>query len=212
MRTARAAAVFAGALLAALVVLPCAAAERVITYSLAQRGDVGADFSAFEAVTTAAYADPRGWSLGGAVQFRRVASGGDFVLWLASPEEMDTFSDDCSPSWSCRVGRDVVINDLRFRSGSPYWDGPLDDYRLLLVNHETGHWIGFDHDACAGDGEVAPIMMQQSKGVGACVGNPWPRDDERLAAARLLGVHTTAALAYSSFDPPHTRGFTALPL
>jgi uncharacterized protein DUF3152 len=205
-------AVFAFALAASWVTAsPCRAASRVITYSIAARGDVGADLTILDRIAREAYADPRGWSLGGAINFKRVSSGGDFILWLASPDAMTLFSDDCSPLWSCRVGRDVVINDGRFRAGSRYWMGAIDDYRVLLVNHETGHWIGFDHNECPGPGAPAPIMMQQSKGVGACVGNSWPLADERIAAEQMLGVRALALPLQVTFDPPRTRGFIALP-
>ena len=208
MRTAIAAGTLCGMLALGCLATPASAAQRVITYSVAARGDVGADFDAFVQIAARAYADPRGWSLGGAVDIRQVSGASDFVLWLAAPDQMTSFSSDCSPLWSCRVGRDVVINDLRFRSGSPYWKGSLDDYRVLLVNHETGHWIGFDHDACPGAGEEAPIMMQQSKGVASCVGNPWPLDGERVLAAHALGVD---APPWLTFDPPKTQGFTPQP-
>jgi hypothetical protein len=185
-----------------------AADTAVIAYSIATRGAVDADLPAFVDAARDAYGDPRGWSLGGAVRFRRVASGGGLVLWLVAPDEMRTFSQDCSATWSCRVGRDVVINDARFHGGSPYWTGALDDYRLLLINHETGHWLGFDHDACPSVGALAPVMMQQSKGVGVCVGNPWPLQRERVAAGRMLGVAVTFLVAD---DLPHARGFEPLP-
>jgi hypothetical protein len=182
----------------------CAAAERVIEYSVASRGNVAGDLGAFVAVAADAYGDPRGWSLDGSVVFRRVGNGGDLVLWLASPDAMTSFSEGCSPRWSCRVGRNVIINDLRFHSGSPYWNGALDEYRELLINHETGHWIGFDHTQCPGSGDDAPVMMQQSKGVGACIGNPWPLADERREAARLLGVAATPVAHHPA------RGFAPL--
>lgn len=203
---AAAVAAFLGVCLAGLMAPAAAAPSRVVTYSIGIRGDVGQDLPAFLSAVDTAYADPRGWSLDGMVEFRRVASGGDLVLWLASPDAMTTFSSGCSPQWSCRVGRSVVINDARFRAGSPYWSGALADYRVLLVNHETGHWIGFDHATCSGAGDDAPVMMQQSKGVGDCVVNVWPLPGERLAAAKLLGVDPAAA-----FDPPKTRGFSPLP-
>src|SRR5262249_26631453 len=83
------------------LVQPCDAASIIeITYSIATRGDVHADVAAFESAVADAYADPRGWSLGGAVRFRRVASGGDFILWLASPDQMTTFAQGCLPQWS----------------------------------------------------------------------------------------------------------------
>jgi len=210
MTAARMAALFAFVLMTIAATAPATADSAVVEYSIGTRGEVRADLPDFVAAVRDAYADPRGWSLGGVVRFKRVASGGDLEVWLVSPDEMTTFSGDCSPVWSCRVGRDVVINDIRFRDGSPFWPGALDDYRILLINHETGHWLGFEHEPCSGAGALAPVMMQQSKGVGICVGNPWPLQGERIAAGRALGV-TVSATSLVSADLPHARGFAPLP-
>jgi hypothetical protein len=58
----------------------------------------------------------------------------------------------------------------------------------MIVNHETGHWFGLDHAECPASGVPAPIMMQQSKGVGVCLPNAWPTQAEREAVRRRLGV------------------------
>jgi hypothetical protein len=50
----------------------------------------------------------------------------------------------------------------------------MDLYRAYLVNHEVGHRLGHGHSHCHGAGRPAPVMMQQSKGIGACTANPWP--------------------------------------
>ena len=55
----------------------------------------------------------------------------------------------------------------------------LRDYRHLVVNHETGHWLGRAHRGCPGQGQAAPVMMQQSKALDGCRFNAWPRPDER---------------------------------
>ncbi len=44
----------------------------------------------------------------------------------------------------------------------------------MVVNHETGHWLGKGHARCPGKGRLAPVMMQQSKGTHGCRFNPWP--------------------------------------
>jgi hypothetical protein len=48
----------------------------------------------------------------------------------------------------------------------------------MVVNHETGHWLGHGHLGCGGAGRLAPVMMQQSKGLDGCKHNPWPLASE----------------------------------
>ena len=122
------------------------------------------------------YDDPRGWRTAG-VEFRRVRRGGDFTLVLAAARAVPTFSSQCSATWSCRVGRYVIINQERWQHASPAWNAAgrsLRDYRHLVVNHETGHWLGRGHATCPAGGGPAPVMMQQSKGTDGCRFNPWP--------------------------------------
>jgi hypothetical protein len=123
------------------------------------------------------FADPRGWSLGGAVRFVRVPAGGAFTVWLAAPSRVPTFGAPCDQTYSCHQGRNVIINEARWLNGSPAWNGSgasLRDYRHMVVNHETGHWLGKGHARCPGKGRLAPVMMQQSKGTHGCRFNPWP--------------------------------------
>jgi len=155
---------------------------RVITYSVATRGAVRSNLGEFIANAEATYADARGWRAAG-IRFDRVATGGDFTLWLATPDEVARFSSTCSSFYSCRVGRNVIINDDRFLGGSPYWPGPVAEYRHLVVNHETGHFLGLGHAGCPGPGSLAPVMQQQSKGLDGCAPNAWPTAGE-LAAVR----------------------------
>jgi hypothetical protein len=126
------------------------------------------------------FADPRGWRSAG-VAFKRVARGGDFSVVLAEASTVPAFSSGCSAQWSCRVGRYVVINQMRWLRATPSWndaDKPRRGYRHMVVNHETGHWLGHGHLGCGGKGELAPVMMQQSKGLDGCKHNPWPLPSE----------------------------------
>ena len=43
--------------------------------------------------------------------------------------------------------------------------GSLRDVRRMVVDHETGHWIGRHHAFRVGDDRVAPVMRQRSKGL-----------------------------------------------
>ena len=155
--------------------------RRTATYRIETRGDIVVDMREFRAQVAATYADPRGWRSAG-VAFRRVARGGDFSVVLAEAGTVPSFSPVCSAQWSCRVGRYVVINQMRWRRATPSWNGagePLRGYRHMVLNHETGHWLGHGHLGCPGEGRLAPVMMQQSKGLDGCRHNPWPLGSER---------------------------------
>ena len=156
--------------------------RRRVTYSVTTRGRVTASLRVFRRLAQQTFDDPRGWRAGG-VEFRRVRRSGDFTLVLAAAGTLPSFSSGCSTQWSCRVGRYVVINQLRWTNASPAWNRAgrsLRGYRHMVVNHETGHWLGLGHASCRGGGR-APVMMQQSKGTGGCRFNPWPLEREAAA-------------------------------
>ena len=181
----------AGFCVTALAPATAADAERlVITYEVRGRGNVS-DLEALAAEAAAVYADPRGWSLGGSVRFDRVASGGDFTLWLAADDLMSTFGGACDVEWSCRNGRHVVINEDRWLGASDSWNeagASLATYRQMVLNHETGHWLGFGHRSCSGPGRPAPVMQQQSMSLAGCAPNPWPLVSEQAGLAAHRGV------------------------
>lgn len=154
--------------------------RKVVTYSVTTRGSVGASLSNFKRQAQETYDDARGWRAMG-VRFKRVSSGGDFTLVLSQASKVPSFSSGCSSTYSCRVGRFVVINETRWQNATPTWNakrGSLRDYRHMVVNHETGHWFGRGHVGCGGTGQLAPVMQQQSKGLSGCKINPWPKKNE----------------------------------
>ena len=166
------------------VELPRLDAYRLHTYSVRTRGAVRADVEVFRASVAATYADRRGW-LGAHHRFRPAAPGrdGDFTVVLSRSRYLPAFSSGCSTSYSCRAGRNVIINETRWRFGSRFFPGTLDEYRDMVVNHETGHWLGFGHAYCSAPDRRAPVMQQQSKGVQGCRVNPWPLPREVSAAS-----------------------------
>jgi hypothetical protein len=159
--------------------------RRRVTYSVTTRGRITASMEVFRRQAQETFEHPRGWRAGG-VQLLRVRRGGDFTLVLAAAGTLPSFAAGCSVQWSCRVGRHVVINQLRWTQASPAWNAAgrsLRDYRHMVVNHETGHWLGLGHASCRRGGR-APVMMQQSKGTGGCRFNPWPLPGEAAAIRR----------------------------
>lgn len=151
------------------------------TYCVAARGVSESYLSGLATKAAAVYSDARGWASTGKYMFRQVDSGCSFILWLAAADQMTTFSTDCNPSWSCRVGPNVIINIDRWQDATTAWNqagGNLDDYRTMVINHETGHWLGFGHWSCSSIGQLAPVMQQQSIDLQGCRFNPWPLDAE----------------------------------
>jgi hypothetical protein len=153
------------------------AVQRRVTYRVETRGDLVVDRRAFRDRVAEIYADPRGWARG-FVRLVRVRSGGSFSIVLAASEVMPRFGPICDTYWSCRTGRYAVINENRWRFGTPVFrrhGGTMAEYRAMVTNHETGHWFGLGHARCPGEGAVAPVMMQQSMGLHGCTPNAWPR-------------------------------------
>lgn len=161
--------------------------QRTVTYEVRVRGQVGADPATFARIAARTFADRRGWRLGGNLRFTQVASGGQFTLWLAAPAALPGFSSTCTAQYSCRVGRNVVINDERWRTGTPTWP-TVREYQRYVLNHEVGHWLGFGHAACPSPGAAAPVMLQQSMTLAGCRSSTWPTQGERRQAAARAGV------------------------
>jgi hypothetical protein len=151
-----------------------------VTYRVETRGHITTSLKEFRAQAQETYADPRGWRSAG-IELRPVKHGGAFTLVLSQASLVPSFSSGCSSMWSCRVGRFVIINQDRWKNASPAWNAAhlaVRDYRHMVVNHETGHWLGLGHASCPGKGRLAPVMMQQSKGLNGCRFNPFPTTRE----------------------------------
>jgi hypothetical protein len=187
-----------------------APAVKVVTYSVGGKGNVSS-LETFAATAAATYADPRGWNLGGSLRFDRVDSGGNFTLWLAADALMSTFGGACDVVWSCRNGRHVVINEDRWLGATDSWNdagAPLATYRQMVLNHETGHWLGFGHAFCGGPGRAAPVMQQQSMSLTGCAPNPWPLVSEQASLAARRGVPLIQAGSVGGPAPPATTTTT----
>ena len=150
--------------------------RRTVRYHVETRGRITTSLKEFRTLAQETYDDPRGWRAAG-IRFLPVRRGGAFTLVLAQASYLPRFSSGCSAMWSCRVGRFVIINQDRWKHASPAWNAahlPLRGYRHMVVNHETGHWLGLGHAQCPGRGRLAPVMQQQSKGLQGCRFNPFP--------------------------------------
>ena len=156
-------------------------APRVVKYSVSTRGTITADLNEFKSVVNATLNDSRGWTRLG-VSFSQVETGGDFTVFLSEASQMTSFSaTGCDANYSCNVGSAVIINQDRWLGNAPSWSGAggdLASYRQMVINHETGHWLGHGHRTCGGAGQPAPVMQQQSMDMQGCATNSWPLSNE----------------------------------
>ncbi|MFG2567007.1 DUF3152 domain-containing protein [Streptomyces sp. NPDC048567] len=148
-------------------------------YRVEVEDGIGVDPDEAAEQTAAILADQRGWAHGAGVTFRQVADdSATLVIRIATPDTADaicaTGGLDTEGELNCRVGRTVAVNLKRWQLGSPEFAGSPEEYRALIINHEVGHWLGYDHRECPGPGRPAPVMMQQIKGLHGCVSNAWP--------------------------------------
>ena len=122
--------------------------------------------------------DPRSWRGTRRWRFELLPVGQSATLhaYIVTPNTTDRL---CAPYMtrgevSCQNGDRVVLNAKRWVFGADSYGADLTNYRRYLVNHEFGHALGKHHLDCPGPGRLAPVMMQQTKGLGACRKNPWP--------------------------------------
>uniref|UniRef100_A0AAU2AG36 DUF3152 domain-containing protein n=2 Tax=Streptomyces TaxID=1883 RepID=A0AAU2AG36_9ACTN len=157
------------------------------TYRVDVEQGLGLDGTLFAQAVQKTLNDDRSWAHGGGRTFERISSGQpDFVITLASPgttafwcakSGLDTTEDNVSCN-STATER-VMINAYRWAQGSEtYGDKKIYAYRQMLINHEVGHRLGNGHVTCDKDGELAPVMQQQTKFLDHdgihCLPNPWP--------------------------------------
>ena len=164
-------------------VLKSAATGRSVRISIETEGGLPVAATEFASAVATTLSDARGWQGTGMVRFvavspAAVAKGAkiDVRIALASPETTDRL---CAPlrtrgQVSCHNGGRAVINLRRWQLGAEAYGADLAGYRTYVVNHEVGHSLGRGHAYCAGKGEVAPVMMQQTYGLKGCSAWPWP--------------------------------------
>lgn len=132
------------------------------------------------AIAEAWLLDPvHGWASQGTRSLQRVddAAAAHIRVVLAFPATVDRFCGavglGTGGRLSCWDGRRAMLNLDRWNTAVPHFS-EVDRYRGYLVNHEVGHGLGLGHQGCPGAGQLAPVMLQQSKFLNGCVANPYP--------------------------------------
>ena len=115
--------------------------------------------------------DPAGWGKHG-YWFEEVSNGEKVHIRLSSNQ---TITSECGldDKLSCAIigGNKIWLNAERWFNGARKSGLTIDNYRQYMVSHEMGHILGHDHSKCPCKGCKAPIMMQQTLGIGQCKPN-----------------------------------------
>jgi hypothetical protein len=159
-------------------------AGKILKYEIQVQNGIGVTPAAFAAAVEGTLGNALGWTDSGTRRFQRVSGGTcDFVVELATAStselECEVYGLHTGGHVSCRGGKEVIINLDRWNTGDPdpAWDGHLDVYRNLVVDHEVGHFLGYHHMACNAPGAPLPVMATPyNTGLQGCVINGFPFD------------------------------------
>ena len=137
----------------------------LIRYTTSVDSDVDYDPRQFAKEVAIYLADPEGWA-----QLHTFVVGKGKTIRLCSSKTLKT--EGCKDdSLSCATlgGKEIWLNANRWMHGAAPSKLPLERYRQYMVSHEMGHSLGYDHVQCTSG--PAPVMMQQTLGIGKCSPN-----------------------------------------
>jgi hypothetical protein len=147
-------------------------------YSVEVEPALGLDVELVRAIVESAlHDDQRSWARTRTLQRVDDPQAARIRVVIASPETVDaicaTVGLNTAGIFSCWTGRIAALNAWRWEVGAAGFPD-VASYRTYLINHEVGHALGYGHISCPGAGSIAPVMMQQSKGLAGCTANGWP--------------------------------------
>ena len=111
---------------------------------------------------------PIGW--GKYYMFIPVSHDANILIHISSPDTLHRITGRSDLSCAELNGNVIHFNVYRWLYGSPISQLNLHDYRQYMVTHEMGHIFGLKHVPIPKSG-LAPIMIQQTLGIGNCIPN-----------------------------------------
>jgi hypothetical protein len=141
-----------------------------VTYMVVVDPDVDFPLGDFTRDVAICLADPDGWEAHG-YHFVMVKSNPQVMIHLSSVKGLEAVGCDRTLSCAELGGKEMRINEQRWRHGSKKSGQNLEGYRQYVISHEMGHILGRDHAKCPGKDQPAPIMLQQTLGLHGCLPN-----------------------------------------
>lgn len=138
---------------------------KTVQYRTSVDPDVDYDPQQFKREIAIYLADPYGWA-----QFVRFVEGTGKHIRLSSPQTLKATCKYTGLSCATLGGTDIWLNADRWMRGAAPSRLSLENYRQYMVSHEMGHSLGYEHVKCPDSGP-APIMLQQTLGIGKCSPN-----------------------------------------
>lgn len=111
-----------------------------------------------------------GWGKFG-YTFEPVLKNQKINIYLSTPKRIQKECGNGNLSCAEMNGKNIYLNAYRWFNGSKESQLNLNDYRQYMVSHEMGHILGKNHKKCPSRNSPAPIMMQQTFGIGECKPN-----------------------------------------
>jgi hypothetical protein len=147
----------------------------------------------FRAVAAPLVEHPMGW---GGMTVVNDPGEADSVVTLTPGKVMDQqFPEFAADKLSvCDMSSgEVWLREERWRGEVPNGSRlALPAYRAYMVQHELGHARGLHHEACSDPNQPAPVMCQQTRGIGACTPHPFHHGTPPNAPSSITGTRQNA--------------------
>lgn len=158
----------------------------LISYGYCVKSDRQQDTEALRDKVTATVGQTGGWSLGGRLKFTSVEAGCNFTVELVSAQRMKDIEPGCAGRTTCQTGNELLINGESWQVVPDSWKSGLEAYRAEMINHEIGHWLGFDHASCSRQ-TAAPVLSAPALMVSGCSPN-WYAVPTEVQGTKLLSA------------------------
>lgn len=124
------------------------------------------------------FANAKGWRQAD-ITFSKTNQRPDLVIRFDTPAEIAASSLICSAEYNCQIENQILVNATLWQHGDG-WNGSTVDYHSLIINHETGHFLGLGHWHCACWLMPAPVMLSHQNVTSFHIWkpNPWPTAEE----------------------------------